>query len=227
MPPTNSSPPAPDDCTLEISEELSDFPDLDAVSPPATFIKRFKDILASDQPGGWDRFTQALEDFMLYINVFNNIPAPRPHSASRKANPRNTSYMQRFYERNRRRAVRIIMGDSEGTCEVDPDSLAEHFFPDFNFIPEDDLFSIFTKADTQVNSSSFSPEEVCFKLSKTENIAPGPDRITFQQWKRVDPDAKALACIFNLCLKYLKIPNSWKESRTVFIPKNGGGPCSH
>ena len=190
VPPMFYTLPALDDSTLKIPAETGDFLDPDAESPSATFIKRFKDILASDQP-------------MLYVNIFNKIPAPRPQAA-----PRNTSFMQRLYERNRRRAVWIIMGDSKGHCEIDPGSLAEHFFPDCNFIPDDELFASLNKAGSHVDCSSISPEEVWAKLSKSENTAPGPDRITFQHWKRVDPDAKALVCIFNLCLKFLKIPDS-------------------
>ena len=88
----------------------------------------------------------------MYVHTFNKIPEPRPYSALRKVNPRNTSVMQRLYKRNRRRAVRLIMGDTQGTCELDPEILAEHFFPENNATP-DSIFTALSKASSQVDTS--------------------------------------------------------------------------
>ena len=118
------------------------------------------------------------------------------------------------------------MSESQQQCDIEPNVLAGHFYPEEgNFSPDLDLFKELKQAEAPVDLSHFSPEEVWAKLSKAENTAPGPDCITFNHWKRADPDAKALSSIFNLCIKYEKIPAAWKESRTVFIPKNGGGPA--
>lgn len=70
-----------------------------------------------------------------------------------------------------------------------------------------------------MNLEEINSTEVWSRLSKAENTAPGVDKLTYNHWKTVDPEGHALAFIFSLCLKFEKIPEEWKRSRTVFIPK--------
>lgn len=42
---------------------------------------------------------------------------------------------------------------------------------------------------------------------------------TYNHWRSVDPDAKVLSLIFNICIAHGRIPEAWKCSRTIFIPK--------
>ncbi|GLV46535.1 hypothetical protein CBL_20860 [Carabus blaptoides fortunei] len=71
------------------------------------------------------------------------------------------------------------------------------------------------------NSSRPSRREVSTRLQRAENTAPGPDRITYSNWKQVDPECSTLTRIFNICRLHRKIPSSWKTSRTILIPKAG------
>ena len=53
------------------------------------------------------------------------------------------------------------------------------------------------------------------------NSAPGKDRVEYRHLRQVDPECKALTCIFNKCLKQKQIPSIWKESTTILIYKKG------
>ena len=164
--------------------------------------------------------------YTQFVQSLNKIKTGTYVKRTSIQNPKNPRFIQRLYRRNRRRAVRLIMSDSQQKCDIEPKVLASHFYPEGeNFSPDLNVFKELKKAEAPVNLSHFSPEEVRIKLSKAENMVPGPDCLTFNHWRRADPDAKALSCIFNLCIKHEKIPAAWKESRTVFIPKNGGGPA--
>lgn len=63
--------------------------------------------------------------------------------------------------------------------------------------------------------------EVFVRLTRAENTAPGDDKITYRHWKQADPDWKVLAAIFNICWQQKQIPQDWKKSRTILIPKDG------
>ena len=67
----------------------------------------------------------------------------------------------------------------------------------------------------------FSVNEVSLKLQKSENSAPGPDRLTYFHLQKVDLEGKVLTLIFNICLKAKRVPKSWKFRKTVLIPKPG------
>ncbi|KAL5509971.1 hypothetical protein EMCRGX_G005426 [Ephydatia muelleri] len=51
--------------------------------------------------------------------------------------------------------------------------------------------------------------------------APGPDKITYATWRRMDRDARMLSQIMETCRINRKIPPSWKRSTTILIPKKG------
>ena len=67
----------------------------------------------------------------------------------------------------------------------------------------------------------FTPGEVRHRLLKCQNSSPGADRLTYAHWRRLDPDGKLLALIFNICLKHRRVPESWKASSTILLPKKG------
>ncbi|KAL1415294.1 hypothetical protein MTO96_029565 [Rhipicephalus appendiculatus] len=72
-----------------------------------------------------------------------------------------------------------------------------------------------------VNTSDFTVDEVLLRLPKSENTAPGSDRLTYHQWKTVDPEGRFLAALFNACVHHRRTPDAWRPSRTVLIHKKG------
>lgn len=58
-----------------------------------------------------------------------------------------------------------------------------------------------------------------FGAHKAENTAPGPDKITYSNWRSLDPEAINITRILNICLKFRKILPEWKKSITILIFK--------
>ena len=66
-----------------------------------------------------------------------------------------------------------------------------------------------------------SESEVAAKLHSASNTAPGADRIEYAHLKKIDPSAKFLTLIFNVCLRVMDMPLPWKQAVTVLIYKKG------
>ena len=66
-----------------------------------------------------------------------------------------------------------------------------------------------------------SESEVAAKLRSAYNTAPGADRIEYAHLKKIDPSAKILTLIFNVCLRVMDVPLPWKQAVTVLIYKKG------
>ncbi len=65
----------------------------------------------------------------------------------------------------------------------------------------------------------FEAIEVATRLAECVNTAPGDDRLTYSHWRTVDPNGRLLSSVYNVCLKYRKIPHACKSSKTVLIHK--------
>ncbi|GIY10947.1 retrovirus-related Pol polyprotein from type-2 retrotransposable element R2DM [Caerostris darwini] len=85
------------------------------------------------------------------------------------------------------------------------------------------IFTVRPESQGRVDllDSEFSPKEVWSLLKKAENTAPGPDRLTYHHLRTVDPGARLLSRTFNLCVRFRRVPSSWKASTTILIPKGG------
>jgi hypothetical protein len=152
----------------------------------------------------------------VYNNI-NNSTRPRP-------NPEDPKWIQKMYKRNRRKAIRTVLGEEGKRCEIDKEIVETHFTRTAARKPCDVRIyeNIQTPEDRNcVPTSRITPEDVAKRLSKCENTAPGEDRITCKHWKAVDPACAVLATAYNICLKYEDISDTWKTSTTVLIYKKG------
>ncbi|GIY89588.1 retrovirus-related Pol polyprotein from type-1 retrotransposable element R2 [Caerostris extrusa] len=77
----------------------------------------------------------------------------------------------------------------------------------------------------EVLGTLLSVSEVTSAFKSCENTAPGPDRITYNHWRSLDPRATLLTHVFNCCIHLRAIPLSWKESTTILLPKSGDVTC--
>ncbi|GFT04319.1 retrovirus-related Pol polyprotein from type-1 retrotransposable element R2, partial [Nephila pilipes] len=66
-----------------------------------------------------------------------------------------------------------------------------------------------------------SPEFVSSCLQGCENSVPGPDLLTYKHWREADPKGIILSTILNICLKLKDIPEDWKSSNCILLPKKG------
>lgn len=48
---------------------------------------------------------------------------------------------------------------------------------------------------------------------------PGDDHITYKHWKAVDPACTVLAAVYNVCVKYERLPGMWEKSVMILRHK--------
>lgn len=197
-------------------------PNPDAKAKSDKFLPQLRDLIENYDIARWDEFEGLVNEIVAdaqecaHIKITSNKP-----KTNRTLNPDDPSFVQKSYRRNRKRTLRVITNDNSSSCSVPQEDLIKKFFE--KDIPTVDL-SIYSKrapCQNKPDTIPFTASEVYFKLKACDNTAPGPDRLTYQHWRLFDPDAKALAAVFNICLKARKIPKTWKESCTIFIPKDG------
>lgn len=68
-------------------------------------------------------------------------------------------------------------------------------------------------------ASVFTTEEVAGRLRRSENTTLGEDHLTYEHWRRVDPEGTFLAATFNMCMHHRRVPDSWGRSQTVLMHK--------
>ncbi|GBL66107.1 hypothetical protein AVEN_39415-1 [Araneus ventricosus] len=114
----------------------------------------------------------------------------------------------------------MITGDDGARCNLETETLFNFFSGAWGPASSDPSFYEETQETrTGVLDRDFSVAEVVKKLRNADNSAAGPDRLTYHHWRTVDPAGKTLTKIFNLCLLFRRIPPSWKETKTILIPK--------
>ena len=139
----------------------------------------------------------------------------------RNQSPHDPSFIQRLYRHNRQKAVCLIRNSNSNQCSVPNNDLVHQFFspPADNF--DASVFDRPGDSPSPPNSANFSANEVWQKLRSCENTSLGPNCLTYLHLRGVDPSEQTLAVVFNICLASKRIPSSWKESRTIFLPKDG------
>ncbi len=154
---------------------------------------------------------------------------PRNHHHNRRSRLDPARKIQRWYRENRKRCMRSILGEESVFCAIAPNILQDFFDrpsvelgPDvpqwLHNAPCDELASQDDELSYQI-----SEDEVLAQLRRLPwQSSPGPDGVPYLIWKSVATNsAKFLSSIFNTCLINGKIPNDWKKSTTVLIPKSG------
>lgn len=166
----------------------------------------------------WAKFCRTSDELIRQVQKAFKIKETSTWTRKR-LDPDDPKQIQRAYKINRRKTTRQLLNPVDHVAEI-PDSVIHKYIAnsreEFAHAPE---IPNIERADEPVSVDLFSPEEVTFRLRKFENSAPGPDRITYHMWRKVDPEGKLLSQLFNLCLRFKKVPPSWKISSTIFIPK--------
>lgn len=179
-------------------------------------------LRSAPTPESWATCEQAWSQAVALAAEAVRLPPSTPGRPARDVNPDNATEIQRLYRRNRRRAVRLIMEGPTRSCTIPIRDIQDHWASTWS--PRTaDTSALFQRpaAPVPVNTASFSADEVLLRLRKSENTAPGPDRLTYQHWRSVDPEARFLSSLFNACVHHRRTPDSWRTSRTVLIYKKG------
>ncbi|GIY89582.1 retrovirus-related Pol polyprotein from type-1 retrotransposable element R2 [Caerostris extrusa] len=167
---------------------------------------------------------QPVRDSPIIAEGKSFLSIPEPASSARSHNGpdiQDPETCQKLYRRNRRRAVREIIGTIVNGVKS-PKTLTQHFA---NVLARGKTHnSIYQQTDdsrVEVIEHEFSSSEVARSLRSSENTAPGPDRLIYHHWRSLDPSAQVLTRIFNVCLHHQMVPPEWKESTTILLPKEG------
>ncbi|GIY87961.1 retrovirus-related Pol polyprotein from type-2 retrotransposable element R2DM, partial [Caerostris darwini] len=210
-----------------LQEEFQLCSDEVAPGPLSHFVDQL-DRFASDQfpPITFGSFEDLVEDITqaAISHLFpDGPPTGGPSSTSSTTNIDDPATCQRLYTRNRRRAVREIVGTVSEKCKIPLGDLTQFFADSWTGGSSDPSFfdSISSEGRVDVLDNDFTPTEVWSTLKKAENTAPGPDRLTYHHLRTVDPGARILSKLFNICLKFRRVPCLWKRSTTILIPKGG------
>ncbi|UYV62245.1 hypothetical protein LAZ67_1008342 [Cordylochernes scorpioides] len=114
------------------------------------------------------------------------------------------------------------LGQRSPGCTIPIQMIEEHFEKrmvgdNTEFSPDPDLLKDFAPQDGAQLEEPISSNAVWYRLLKMGNTAPGPDGISYQELKRVDPNATILTQIFQM----RAVPPSWKESSSILVHKKG------
>ncbi|KAF6212109.1 hypothetical protein GE061_012629 [Apolygus lucorum] len=170
----------------------------------------------------WEMFITLFDELTTFSQAHLKIQttAIRPLSAPQARPQLSPTALQKLYKRNRRRAVRAILNPPSEICPAPVEEITSHFEEAWRPRTWDrSVLTNLPRATDPVNLAPFSPQECRYRLYKFENTSPGVDKIDYRGWKILDPDCQVISLIFSLCLKFHKIPPSWKQSTTILIPK--------
>jgi hypothetical protein len=117
-------------------------------------------------------------------------PAPRNNY---QADPEGAAHIQRLYRLNSKKAMRLIRGEASPYCTIPATDIESHFRECYS--RRDGALGDHPAPDCMPPPQTrpppllqeITPELVKRALSKAKNTAPGPDRITYAAWRRLDP----------------------------------------
>ncbi|XP_050420253.1 uncharacterized protein LOC126833140 [Adelges cooleyi] len=170
----------------------------------------------------WDRFTGLVERITADAKAMAKIPDRPPRTNVRaRVNVEDAEALQKLYRRNRRKAVRAIVGGDGVRCEIPVEEVEAHFRAVWAGTESDP--TIYPSYDDRrpMPTGGFTAVEVEKRLKKFENTAPGDDGLTYRHWRLIDPRCALLTAIFSVCLKHRRVPGQWKSATTVLIHKKG------
>ncbi|GIY62490.1 retrovirus-related Pol polyprotein from type-2 retrotransposable element R2DM [Caerostris darwini] len=154
------APPVDDVPLVEAAPQPSDHDD-----EPLFHFAQIFDILTCDPSQDCSQLlSEAYSQLVAEASIIALPKAskPAPFTESRSFNIDDPQQCQRLYKRNRRRAIREIQKSSGERCSLSPS----------------------TRRSPQ---SSPSVAEVMTAFRSCQNTAPGPDRLTFNHWRSLDP----------------------------------------
>ncbi|GIY95357.1 retrovirus-related Pol polyprotein from type-1 retrotransposable element R2, partial [Caerostris extrusa] len=218
------APPADADSGVESLQPSPDFED----EPLHHFKQIFDDMLECEPTE--DGVELLSETFAQIVTEAKNIVIPNSDRAtvsySHALNIGDPQQCQKLYRKNRRKAIREIRGTQSERCSIPPPVIEEHFAEIWQESSSDSqFFSAEHPERDEVLGTLLSVSEVTSAFRSCENTAPGPDRITYNHWRSLDPRASLLTKVFNCCIHLRTIPLSWKASTTILLPKSGDVSC--
>lgn len=179
-----------------------------------------------------DTLTDFIRSALVFIKTYirPNLTAKGKQRQDRKLNGHELTAL---FESNQKKAIGVIKNDcvqSSVQCPVPPATIENHFrerttATEINLdtpppwenditIPPPDWFP---------STEMFSVDEVTREIKKLPSRkSPGKDGVTYDTLKKQCKQlAPVFTAIFNVCLRYQRVPQEWKHSVITLLPKSG------
>ncbi|UYV72466.1 hypothetical protein LAZ67_9003254 [Cordylochernes scorpioides] len=240
-PPTVQTPPVLDSVDLQAAAPPDDpapLPQDTSVTPSSSFTAR-RVGWKVDSCTHRETLFSLIESFVKGVKNETGKPDTRtrrrapPPQKPRSTRPSAPSFdaekaakLQRSYNINKNRTMQEILGQRSPGCTIPIQMIEEHFEKrmvgdNTEFSPDPDFLKDFAPQDGAQLEEPISSNAVWYRLLKMGNTAPGPDGISYQELKRVDPNATILTQIFQACFQMRTVPPSWMESSSILLHKKG------
>ena len=160
-------------------------------------------------------------------------PGRRPNRINgRERRIREMVDIQKLYRKNPKQAMQQIKQEPPPLrCQIPCQTVQNHFeelgrpTPDFDNPGPPPFGSWPTTTTGDVMDGELTQQEVRNVVKKMPyQSAPGPDRVTYANWREVDPTSTIITKILETCRRNKRVPSSWKRSNTILIHK-GGDPA--
>ncbi|GFU25383.1 retrovirus-related Pol polyprotein from type-1 retrotransposable element R2, partial [Nephila pilipes] len=210
-----------------INNHVPETPSIDIQRPLIidAFLEPLNTILdVDDLEEAFGQFQNLMESLTKVMQDHFHLSFPPGNVKKGPVKPfdsQNAQKVQRLNRLNRRRCIRNIVNSNSSRCPASKESILSYFkncwsAPNLNFsLPSS------SSPDLPPILDILSPEAVSSCLHGCENSAPGPDLLTYQHWREADPKKIILSRVFNICLKLKDIPQVWKLSNCILLPKKG------
>jgi len=137
-------------------------------------------------------------------------------------------HLRNRFENNPKSVIRDILPNSTPMTKPPLGDIRTHYTKQ---VPPPINHSLFAQFPTYTEEKSDLPitiEEIEKAFKSTDaNSAPGQDKMTFTDWKAIDPNHIFLLRLFNFILKSRSIPSSWKTYKTLLIIKPMKSETAH
>lgn len=152
---------------------------------------------------------------------------PGPHRKRSARRAKRYAYIQRLYDRDRKRLFKEIVDglvDGPSSSILSPEVVEAYYANKLeepnNWCPDYGQYPLPPAADAAVLTEPISPEQVLRKLkSMKTNTAAGPDGVTLRQWRSFDRSGRVLAALFRTFQVLGRMPSILKVAKTVLLPK--------
>jgi hypothetical protein len=142
------------------------------------------------------------------------------------------------YSREKKKTFVKICGEANDNCNL-PTHILEDYFKliyrsNKNKLNVDELGQLigenfkpntFSVEDLEITSYTLltpvTRGEVMSLICERKDTCPGDDSLKYSDLLKLDPNCTMLTSIINICIKFNKIPQSWKQANIVLLYKKG------
>ena len=177
--------------------------------PSGTFVEQLLAILSQ----------QSLESVEEVTSILTSTVRPLPErNGNRRRRPQHPQVL--WLKGKKRRAMALIRERHPQDPTIPPLEECRELFPPRSDVGLDPRSTDrVPQADSSLDITTITPEEVQDRLNRSSHSAPGLDGLTYKALHQLDPSGEVLSTAYNICLAHGNVPKSWKTAKIILIPK--------